>query len=506
MAAATGMGERLASHIAPALGNSQLLQRLRQLALAAATIGVGVCVTDPEGRIEFVNRALEGMLGYDPNELPGRPMSDLYPGGSGDPMLQEIRAGLLTGGWSGEAELLAKSGDVIPTQETATPMRDEAGRLVGYVCVNADITERKRAEAEIRRLKKFNDRILASTTNGMLVLSSDLKIVFANLPFYKLLALKRSAVKGKRLAEIPYLEGLEELAAGALRNRNFPVAHEIIYLNPGGGRQWFIVRVSPLRENEEAILLTFADVTEQRQTEEKMCEVSRLISLGELVAGVAHELNNPLTAVLGFAQLLEAQDLDAPVKEDVRHILTAAQRAIKVVQNLLSFSRKNEPEEIRFDVSITVDRVLAIKEHDLRVSHIEVETIFDSRPLYVIADQHRLAEVFLNIVTNAAQAMASGHEPRKLLIHVGEYARTGAEGSGDFIRISFSDSGPGIATEDQERIFDPFFTTKEPGIGTGLGLSICRTLVQQQRGRIWIDSEAGEGATFHIELPVGEPT
>ena len=495
--------ERLASYIAPAIENFQLFQRVRQLALAAATIGDGVCVTDPEGCIEFVNPALEQMLGYERGELVDRPVADLYPGGSSDPMLQKIMAALLSGGWSGEAELLAKSGDMVTTQETATPMRDEDGRLVGYVYVNADITERKRAEKEIKRLQELNDRIIASTSYGLMVLTRNLEVAFANPTFYQLSGLKRAAVEGKRIAEIRQLEGLAELAAEAIRSRKSPLRRELIYSLPNGARCWFAVAASPLHGDEEAaVLLTLADITERKQAQEKIQGATRLIALGELVAGVAHELNNPLTAVLGYTQLLEADDLSEPHREYVKEILAQTQRSIHVVQNLLSFARKHEPEKAPVDVAEAVERVLAIKGRDLKLNNIKVETAFSSGPLCVMGDQHRLQEVFLNIVTNAEQAMTEAHRGGSLLIRGSTHRLNGAKRSRDVIRISFTDSGPGIAPEDQNRIFDQFFTTKEPGKGTGLGLSICRTLVRAQGGKIWVESEVGKGATIHVELPV----
>lgn len=364
--------------------------------------------------------------------------------------------------------------------------------------------ERKRAEREIKRLKENNDRIIASTAHGLMVLASNLEVAFANPTFYQMSGLKRAAVEGRRIAETPHLEGLAELASSAIGPREMPAVRELIYANPRTGRRWFVGSALPLHRDEEAVLLTFADVTEQRQAQEKVREASRLLSLGELVAGVAHELNNPLTAVLGYTQLLEAQDLDASAKEYVRQILTQTQRAIRVVQNLLSFARKHDPERMYLNLATTVERVLTIKAYDLSVSNIEVETVFDpalfmSWPISIGGRR----------CSSTSWQCATGHDrgaPRKaLLIRGSKHVPSGAEGSDDFIRISFTDSGHGIAFEDQKRIFDPFFTTKGAGSGTGLGLSICRTLVQEQGGRIWVESEVGKGATFHVELPVSKP-
>ena len=248
--------------------------------------------------------------------------------------------------------------------------------------------------------------------------------------------------------------------------------------------------------DDEMVLLSLSDAMEEQRAREWIIEASRLISLGEIVAGVAHELNNPLCVVLAFAQLLQTQDLDPPVKEDIARIITETERAIMVVKDLLSFARKHEPKKARLDVLTIVERVLAIKAYDLKTSNIEVETHFDSLPLYVTADQHRLEEVFLNIVTNAQQAMGDGRSGDRLLVH-------GTE-KGDFITISFADNGAGIAPENLTAIFEPFMTTKEVGKGTGLGLSICKTLVQEQGGKIWVESETGEGATFHVELPTSK--
>ncbi len=240
------------------------------------------------------------------------------------------------------------------------------------------------------------------------------------------------------------------------------------------------------------------EVADRKRTEDILAERTvALATLGELASEIAHELNNPLAAVMTFAHLLKSQDLPGGVGEDVDKIFTEAQRAAKVVHNLLAFARRHEPEKEYTDVVGAVNRALSLKGRDLSANDIEVRTDYQSGLPKTMADEHQLTQVFLNILTNAGQAMTE-HNGRGTL-----WIRGWQEGSN--LRFSFRDDGPGISPEHIEKIFDPFFTTKEAGTGTGLGLSMCYRMVRAHGGKIWVESEPGEGTTFFVELPIEEP-
>ncbi|MEE8466019.1 MAG: response regulator, partial [Dehalococcoidia bacterium] len=240
------------------------------------------------------------------------------------------------------------------------------------------------------------------------------------------------------------------------------------------------------------------EVADRKRTEAILAErTAALASVGELASEIAHELNNPLAAVMTFAHLLKSQDLPEGVGDDVDKIFTESQRAARVVHNLLAFARRHEPEKRYVDLSEALSCALSLKAEDLDAGNIEVKAEYGTTLPMTMADEHQLTQVFLNIVTNAEQTMAENGGGGNLWI------RSWQEGSS--LRFSFTDDGPGISKESQEKIFDPFFTTKESGKGTGLGLSMCHRMVRAHGGKIWVESEEGEGATFFVDLPVELP-
>jgi two-component system NtrC family sensor kinase len=212
-----------------------------------------------------------------------------------------------------------------------------------------------------------------------------------------------------------------------------------------------------------------------------------------MAAGVAHELNNPLTAILGFSQLALRQDVDDVLKRDLEAIAAEAERAGRIVDNLLSFARSHNSGNRVFDPAASIQKILDLREYECRVNNIEVVTYFDPDTPKTMADVHKMEQVVLNLLGNAVQALADG--PGRGTITVGLVAIDGK------VRISITDDGPGIPQDVLPRIFQPFFTTKPVGKGTGLGLSISYSLIRSQGGRIEVHSKPGQGATFSVHLP-----
>jgi len=231
-----------------------------------------------------------------------------------------------------------------------------------------------------------------------------------------------------------------------------------------------------------------------KTTQAQLIQSEKLSAVGEFVAGVAHELNNPLTAVTGFSELLKNDSVDPNHRRHLDMIFKAAQRCQKIVQSLLSFARRHQPERKPVSVNSLVEAVLEIVSYPLRTSNIEVVTQLDPQLPVVLADAHQIQQVLLNIVNNARQAI-EGHQP-------GGRIKIITEACDPNVRIVIQDNGPGISEENLRRIFDPFFTTKEVGKGTGLGLSLCYGIIKEHGGSIMPVSRPGEGATFIIELPV----
>jgi signal transduction histidine kinase/CheY-like chemotaxis protein len=228
----------------------------------------------------------------------------------------------------------------------------------------------------------------------------------------------------------------------------------------------------------------------------QLLQSEKMTALGELVAGVAHEVNNPLASILGYGQLLSARDLAPDARRYVDTICSEADRAGKIVRNLLTFARKHPPEKKYLGLNGIVEKTLELKAYHFRSSQIEVDKDLAADLPLTMLDFHQIQQVILNLLNNAEQAM--GESGRGGRIHVSTRA------AGDRLELRVSDTGPGIPPEIQDRIFEPFFTTKKEGKGTGLGLSLCYGIVQEHGGTIAIENGPEKGATFLVRLPVLE--
>src|SRR3989442_13350056 len=231
--------------------------------------------------------------------------------------------------------------------------------------------------------------------------------------------------------------------------------------------------------------------------QEQLIQSEKMSAIGQLVSGVAHELNNPLAGISAFAQLLLSEKRFPPDQRTAAEMIYAeARRASRIVQNLLTFARQHKPGRTPTSVNQVLDDTLELRGYELRVRGIEVARDYDEHVPETMADAHQLQQVFLNLITNAEQAMEkSPRERQRLIVHT----RCAAEAA---IRIEIEDTGPGIPPSLLERIFNPFFTTKPTGSGTGLGLSISLGIVREHEGRIWAENAPQGGARFIVEVPI----
>ena len=235
------------------------------------------------------------------------------------------------------------------------------------------------------------------------------------------------------------------------------------------------------------------DITERKHMEGQLLIADRLASIGELSAGIAHEINNPLTSVLGFTELLRDRELPEDIRENIELISRETERASGIARNLLTFSRGHNEAREMININDVIASVLELRSYQQKVNNIKVEYSAAELP-GINADYFRLQQVFLNIVINAEYFMIEAHQGGCLHITT--------EIEGDIFRVTFSDNGPGIPEKELGHLFDPFFTTKGIGKGTGLGLSICHGIVTSHGGDIYARSVPGQGATFVVEIPV----
>jgi two-component system NtrC family sensor kinase len=237
------------------------------------------------------------------------------------------------------------------------------------------------------------------------------------------------------------------------------------------------------------------NIEKEIELQRQLIQSEKLSTMGQLVSGVAHELNNPLTGIIGFSELLMLE-ADKNIHKDLKRIQEEAGRARRIVQNLLSFARMHKPEKTKIDINGIIKNVLELKSYEMRVDNIKIKCDLDRNLPVTMGDPHLLQQVFLNIINNAHQAITSSSRSGAMNI------KTCKKETG--IIIEFSDTGPGISKENLTKIFDPFFTTKEVGKGTGLGLSLSYGIIKDHGGTIHTVSEEGKGAIFAIALPIIE--
>jgi len=231
-----------------------------------------------------------------------------------------------------------------------------------------------------------------------------------------------------------------------------------------------------------------------REAQAQLVQSEKLSAIGQLIAGITHELNNPLAAISGYAQLLQmTEGLDPQVRQDVTRIHEQAQRAARIVRNLLTFAREHTSMRKPTDIHQLLQQTLELQAYQLRVENISVELRLAPEPLAVLGDPHQLQQVFFNLITNARDAMTGASDGGRLTIWT--------ERIGEMVQVHVADTGPGLSADVRRHLFEPFFTTKEVGKGTGLGLSICFGIVSDHGGRIWAKEDTTTGAEFIIALP-----
>jgi PAS domain S-box-containing protein len=390
-----------------------------------------------------------------------------------------------------EVEMLTNSGDRKILEINAVALHKD-GKTIGDLAILRDVTESRQTERYLKRQNDLIDRILATIPNAVLLLNNHQQVVMANKAFNKLFKLRENDIQNKYVHDLIVAPELNDTILKTLNSKEKKASIEFRY-SIASSDKVLVANIFAMEEND--FLLVIDDVTEEQQRQERLYLTDRLASVGEMASGVAHELNNPLTGIIGLASLLTETDVQEDVKEDLAIIHSEAQRCALIVKNLLTFARKHESKREPVQVAKIIDEVLRLRAYEHRGHNISVDNQLPSNLPDIPADYFQLQQVFLNIVLNAEMAMTDANGRGSLKI-------TGEKLDGH-IKVSFSDDGPGISQENLKLIFNPFFTTKEVGKGTGLGLSICYGIITSHGGKIYAESERGKGATFVLELPTG---
>jgi len=460
----------------------------------------GIYITTSDGTIVDVNPALVRMLGYESKEeLLKRRVPEIFVDRAERKSIKDEvdRQPMIQGK---EITLIRKDGTSIVCLNTAAAVRDNAGRVLRYQGALMDITERREMERRLHQQQEFARRLVDSFPDLILVLDAAAHYTFVSPRCKEVLGYEIEDAQRMEFGGRTHPEDLPSALAlyqDILAGRQVFASLEIRVRHKQG--EWRRIRFnfSPLSDekgNIEGVVLSGRDVTDLKRLEEQLIQAEKLAAMGQMLAGVAHELNNPLTAILGVTELLrEREGADDSTKRQLELTHRQARRAARIVQNLLEFSRPASPQKRPLDLDNLLERTLQLQEHSLRRNNIEVE--FHRQPDLpgVVGDANQLIQVFLNLITNAEQAIREVRDSGRIQIRAGR--------SGNQLKISVQDDGVGIRPEALPRIFDPFYTTKRPGGGTGLGLSICMSIIREHGGNIEAETLPGGGSAFTICLP-----
>ena len=402
------------------------------------------------------------------------------------------------------APLMAKDqaiGVLICSNETAGNAftREEISRAETLAHQAAIALENARLFQVVSRSQKEWETTFDAMQDCVSVHDTSGKIIRANVALARRLKTTPPKMIGKCCGEIYNPDQLHFSPCRhmeLLQSENLLV--EEIELGAMGGT--FQVSVSPWYDKNNRLagsIHVAKDVSNETLLRQQLIQSEKLSAIGELISGIAHELNNPLTGVMGYSQLLQLRkDLDDRARDSLLKINNLALRCQKIVQNLLSFARKQKPERTLSNVNDMLERTVELRNYELSVNNIQIVRELERNLPKTIADSHQLQQVFLNIITNAEHAMLQAHGRGRLTI------RSRADLPNSRIVVEIGDDGPGIPEAHLSKIFDPFFTTKEVGKGTGLGLSLSYGIIKEHGGNIYALSRQGEGATFVVELPI----
>lgn len=468
----------------------------------------GAIIASAHGEILYCNQQFGALLGLPLQRLIGSPLLRYVA-----PPDQGLAAGLLTNGrhtaQRAEVSLLGDGGTPRPVQLSVAPYDSEGARALCIVAT--DLSEQRRWETLVAD-ERLARSILEHVAEAVVVCGPDGRVLRANQEANRLAGLP---VVGAPLPEaFPFqfpgvLQGTQELLTVALGGHRLTMV-EAVLPTEGGKPQALLVSCGPLYDAATAVVgvvVTMVNITERKVVEERLRQLQRLETVGRLAGGVAHEVNNQMTVVLGFADMLSRDpQLPPGARGDVKQIHRAAMRSAAITAQLLAFGRKQMLHPQVLDVNVVVRDFEPVLVQMLGPKRIHLELGLSTRPAIVLADRGQLEQILLNLVCNARDATP---DDGRITVEIGETVLASdafrpqdvAVRAGAYIVLTVRDTGCGMSPDILAHIFEPFFTTKPTGEGTGLGLSTVYGIVKQSNGYVWASSEAGRGATFQVYLP-----
>jgi PAS domain S-box-containing protein len=458
----------------------------------------GMFFTTPDGRLLDANPALVRMLGCgSKEELQARNFREFY----NDPLVRDALVREIEEKGSVEdREIVLRhaSGKNIHCLASGFAIRDASGRMVTIQGTLIDISERLEMERRLRQEQEFIRRLIANFPDVIAVLDRNGKYTYVSHRVQDMLGNPPQVFIGEQMDRWSHPDDkpkLWEMFRKLLEGEQSQIQFEFRAQHRDGSWRTLKASAGPLYHDGRinGIVASARDVTDAKRIEQQFAQSEKFAAMGQMLVGAAHELNNPLTAILGVGDLMRERATEDTTRRHAEVVLRQARRAAEIVQNLLAFSR---PRQASADVHVDqlIQDVLKREQDSLRAKNITVRLNVPQSLPSVEGDPKFLTQAFLNIVTNAKQAISAVRD--KGILDVS------ASASGSRVLVAFSDDGAGISAEDMPKIFDPFFTTKRPGGGSGLGLTISLAVVKEHGGTIEVESQQGGGAIFKVSLPI----
>jgi PAS domain S-box-containing protein len=407
---------------------------------------------------------------------------------------------------------IRKTGDRFPAHTTITAIKDPSGRVTGFVEIVRDITRRRALERELRETKEFLENIMESSVDGIVTTDLKGKVTYLNRAMEEMLAYKKEEILHKHIS-LFYVKGIQEAREimGLLRAHDRADNYEMEVRKRSGEILTILTSIFLLRDMDNNLLGTagiFKDITEQKRLEAELkaaqanlVQASKMRALGELVAGVGHELNNPLMASQTVLHVIfKNLHEECPNRDRLELIRRCNDRIEKIVDHLREFSREGKAEFVLLHINQPIENALLITGQQLLDHNISIVRGLSGGLPKVLGDANQLEQVFLNLISNAMDAMDIVSGPKELAIS--SYLVKAETGS--WVAVSVKDTGIGIPKENMDKVFEPFFSTKPVGKGTGLGLSLCFGIIEAHGGRLEIESEPGKGTEAKVILPIRE--
>jgi len=456
------------------------------------TIPDCIVVHDRRRKIVRANSAFGNRVNTHPINLIGRGIRDVIAMNGDDPADSCplcLRGG---DGLTKPVEIFSKRSFLVSTSKMAPgPHADEQ-----IIHVLIDIHDRLAMEAALHRERDFNESILNNTQNIILVLDTSGRITYVNRRAEEI-GSSHDELSGLPLAQIIHTSHrpLFDVALGKVLDGSSAQSLEAPVARPDGRVARFALHLSSIKDDGgkvNSVVVVMTDITEASVLQTNLARTEKMAALGQLVSGVAHEINNPLAAIVGFADLLcENPGIPEPAREELEAILREAERTRVIVQDLLSFARDLPPQSEPVQINLLLRQALKMRSYSLTGRDVKVVEQLSAELPVVVGDPHQLQQVFLNILNNAYDAVEGTGRSGRIEVETAAV--------GGFVEIRIRDNGPGIPNS--ERIFEPFFTTKPVGKGTGLGLSICYGIVRAHRGEISCENNSdSDGCTFVVRL------